>query len=362
MSHTFSKSFITSSQSARAALRDVLFSRVIPLLHGAASKNEALEVIELNYSYFLDTFVQWQFGRSLRSNLVENVQERRLYLDGFFGPSHFTFWQYYFPHFTNTLRKFGIYLIPKSIDAGFQAVEEWNLQKCDGAQKLLAMGSQLPVEDRPVVFEQLLKNVSKPVSGPTGYLCRLQVASDMFSLNSGAFETSGNTTTYLFYEMSRHPDWQEKLRNELLTMKLPLKYTPGDVIELESIPHPREVDELPILHAIVMETLRLWPSVPGGQPRIVPRECTLGGYNNIPAGTVVQSYASVLHRTPSVFPEPNTWKPERWLSATPEQAALMKRWFWGFGSGGRGCIGSHFAMNSKRPGQSTTCISESDLY
>ena len=115
-------------------------------------------------------------------------------------------------------------------------------------------------------------------------------------------------------------------------------------VDIDDITNPHDLENLPILHTIVMETLRLWPSVPGEQPRVVPKKCSLGGYADIPAGTIVQSYAHVLHHTPTAFPDPWQWKPERWLDADKESLALMKRWFWGFGSGPRGCLGSHFAF------------------
>ncbi|KAI0174935.1 cytochrome P450 [Pestalotiopsis sp. NC0098] len=346
MTHAFSKSNVLGSQSARIATRDVLFDRVLPKLHEAALGSRPIEIIEFNYSYYLDTFVQWQFGHSLRSNLVENEKERRLYLDGFFGPAGFTFWQYYFPNLSANLRRIGIYIIPKWVDTGFAEVEKWNLDKCDKAQELLASGQDLAIENQLPLFEKVLKGMSRVDAKPKEYPNRLEVASDMFSLNSGAFETSGNTTTYLFYEMCRKPQWQTRLREELLTLKVPPIYVPGTRLDPDDITDPRDLEELPILQAIIMETLRLWPSVPGGQPRVVPKTTSLGGYHNIPAGTVVQAYASVLHREPEGFPDPFAWKPERWLESSKEELTVMKRWFWGFGSGGRMCIGSHFAYYS----------------
>lgn len=332
-----------ASPTARAATRDILFHRVLPLIHKASAGSKAIEVIDLTYSYLLDTFVQWQFGRSLGSNLVENEQERRFYLDGFLGISKYTFWQYHFPRLLTTLSKFGINLIPKSVLTAFEGVEGWNLEKCDQAQQLLASGKQLSLDDQPVAFEPALKGMSAVDAKPKMYPRRLDLASDMFSLNSGAFETSGNTSTYLLYELSRRPEWQTRLREELLGLDTPLKHVPGQTVAIEDITSPQDIDKLPILHAVLMETLRLWPSVPGGQPRVVPRPCNLGGYENIPPGTIVQSYASTLHRMPDVFPDPCEWKPERWLEASPEHLALMKKWFWGFGSGGRMCLGINFA-------------------
>ncbi|PKY02461.1 cytochrome P450 [Aspergillus campestris IBT 28561] len=348
ISNTFSKSFVISSPTARAATRDVLFGRYLPMLRKASSEDKPLEVLGMNYSYSMDTFVQWQFGRSLGSNLLEDLQERKLYLDGFFAPYPFLFWMYYFPKLANFLRRVGVYLIPKSVDAKFGAAEDWNLEKCDSAQQLLASSEPLHSEDQPVVFQQALQSMSEPTATKGAYPRRMQIASDMFAHSSAAFETSGNTETYVFYEMCRNPEWQKKLYEELRGVKLPQREDLNRKIEIDDITEPKDIDTLPILHAIIMETLRLWPAVPGGQPRVVPKTTSLGGYANIPAGTIVQSYACVLHRTPEVFPDPFQWKPQRWLDASPAELANMKRWFWAFSSGPRMCIGSNFAYYSMK--------------
>ncbi|KAL3480898.1 cytochrome P450 [Aspergillus californicus] len=347
ISNTFSKSFVLSSPTARAATRDVLFNRYLPILRQAADQRRPIEVLEMNYAYSMDTFTQWQYGRSLGSNLLGNEKERKLYLDGFFAPYPYLFWQYYFPEMASLFRKVGLFLIPRSVDTAFRAIEDWNLEKCDGAQRLLSSGKKIAPEDQPVVFEQALRSMSDVNARSQMYPQRLKIASDMFAHNSAAFETSGNTETYLFYEMCRHLEWQAKLRDELKPLRASLVDRRHN-IDIEDIPDPRDIEALPILHAILTETLRLWPSVPGGQPRVVPKECSLGGYDNIPAGTIVQSYAYSLHQTPEVFPDPQDWKPERWLESSPEQLATMRRWFWPFSSGGRMCIGSNFAYYSMK--------------
>lgn len=140
----------------------------------------------------------------LASNLIENEAERKLYLEGFFAPYPTQFWQYYFPHPSSFLRKTGIYLIPRSVDAKFGALEGWSLEKCDKAQQLLVSGKELGIEENPVVLEQALKSMSDVNAAKGAYPQRLQIASDMFAHHSAAFETSGNTEAYLFYEMCRH--------------------------------------------------------------------------------------------------------------------------------------------------------------
>jgi len=64
----------------------------------------------------------------------------------------------------------------------------------------------------------------------------------------------------------------------------------------------------------------------------------------IPAGTIVGCQAYSLHRLESVFPDPDRFDPERWLTADKEHAAAMQRCFWPFSSGARMCLGHNLAM------------------
>ncbi|QRW13170.1 cytochrome P450 family protein [Ceratobasidium sp. AG-Ba] len=63
-------------------------------------------------------------------------------------------------------------------------------------------------------------------------------------------ETTGTSATWALYALSRHPDVQQKLRQELLESGL------GDE------PDTTDLDKLPYLDAVVRESLRLYPAVP----------------------------------------------------------------------------------------------------
>lgn len=216
----------------------------------------------------MDSFVSWQFGNSLGSNLIGDEKERRLYLDGFFAAAPYTFWQYEFPGLNRLFKAIG--LIPSKVDSGFHDLERWNLDKCDKAQSLLTQGEDnLPTEDKPIVMTLALKAMSDIHSKPGDYPQRLDIASDMFAHNSAAHETSGNTLTFCLYELSKRPEVQARLRDELLTLDPPL-FIPTDGENLV-LPSVKSVDTLPYLEAVIMETLRLYPTVPGGQPRSVPK-------------------------------------------------------------------------------------------
>ncbi|QKD56843.2 cytochrome P450 [Fusarium oxysporum Fo47] len=241
------------------------------------------------------------FGRLLSRNLTENQKERRLYLDGFFAAAPYTFWQY------------EIGLIPKKVDSGFHDIEQWNLEKCDKAQQLTAQGEDsLSDDDKPVVMALVLKAISGPYAKPGQYPQWLKIASDMFAHNSVAHETSGNTLAFC------------------LAVGSPLSFAPRAGEEWK-LPTAKSIDQLPLLEAVILKSVRLYPSAAGGQPRRVPKSCSPGGCDGILAGTIVQCYAYSLHRTPDIFPEPHKWEPERWIE-----------------SGGRMCIGINFAYFSMK--------------
>ncbi|EPE27485.1 Cytochrome P450 [Glarea lozoyensis ATCC 20868] len=144
--------------------------------------------------------------------------------------------------------------------------------------------------------------------------------------------------TYVTYSLSLNPLWQTKLRSELNNLSTP---------QNEKFPSPRDLDSLPILDAIITETLRLYSPNPGPWPRHHPTSsCQINGGYTIPARTTISASSYTLHRNDSVFPDPEEWKPERWLEASTEQRAGMMKWFWAFGSGTRMCIGSNLALLS----------------
>ena len=149
----------------------------------------------------------------------------------------------------------------------------------------------------------------------------------------------GILLSYTMYELSREPDWQRALRKELLTLA-----EPSD----QSLAH--RLPNLPVLDAVVTETMRTRAPCPGPFPRVVPDSgCRLVGKYDLPGGTVVSSSAWALHFNPIPFPSPDEWRPGRWLEADEHTVAEMRKWVWTFGSGARVCVGTHFSMRGRSP-------------
>lgn len=72
-------------------------------------------------------------------------------------------------------------------------------------------------------------------------------------------DTTSMTLTYLFWELARHSSWQTRLRDELAQNK-----GSDEVLPFQ------HVDELPLLSAVINESLRLHPAAPASLPRETP--------------------------------------------------------------------------------------------
>lgn len=106
--------------------------------------------------------------------------------------------------------------------------------------------------------------------------------------------------------------------------------------ELSSIPNPpsfAQLDALSYFNAVIQETIRLHPGVVNRQWRYSPEPVVYGEYV-VPAGITYGMTPTILHKTPSVFENPDEFRPERWI-----ESPKLSRVFMGFSRGPRGCIG-----------------------
>lgn len=148
----------------------------------------------------------------------------------------------------------------------------------------------------------------------------------VLEMMSAAHSTSGTALAWLFYFLSRNPSTRERLEQEID------EELGGRRATLE------DYDRLLYTRAVIDETLRL------GTPayiigRTAKEDCVIGGYH-LPAGMNVQICSFFSHRDERYFPQPEQFRPERWLSPQPErpQYAYMP-----FGAGHRSCIGEGMA-------------------
>lgn len=108
------------------------------------------------------------------------------------------------------------------------------------------------------------------------------------------------------------------------------------VDELSSAPGPHAMTKLPYLCAVISETLRMHPSVPIVLRRLTS-PLTIDGVQRV-AGDIVGIAVPALHFDPAIWDDPDRFRPDRFLSASPTPFEYLP-----FGGGYRRCIGAAFA-------------------
>ncbi|MCJ1391105.1 hypothetical protein MMC18_003967 [Xylographa bjoerkii] len=359
ISNVYSKTYLQNSPEMYKISQVLLYQRLLPVIESLASEGREVDVHELNFAATMDFINAYLFGLGSGSNFIEDGPFRKHFLELYYSRKTYTFWSQEMPKLTSFLHKLGIRLVPNFVDEANREIEAWCLSMCKGVEASTKTDARTAgIDTSPVVYSQLaesLENSSiKSTSGIRPHPRDLTIASEMLDHLAAGHETSGITLTFLMHELSQRPRMQASLRKELLTLSPTLSYEPSKLNEdqkpdFPDLPSPRALDALPLLQALLLETLRLHAAIPGPQPRVTPSTpTTLAGYNNIPPNTRVSALPYTLHRNASVFPDPLTWKPERWLEAGKDEKEEMMRWFWAFGSGGRMCIGNNFAMQEMK--------------
>jgi cytochrome P450 len=98
----------------------------------------------------------------------------------------------------------------------------------------------------------------------------------------------------------------------------------------------REDDDA-YLGAVVREVLRLRSPIPVGAGRVLAEPLAVDG-GEIPPGTMVLIDAWALHHDPELYPDPEAFRPERFVDGQPESYAFLP-----FGGGAHRCLGSALA-------------------
>ena len=104
------------------------------------------------------------------------------------------------------------------------------------------------------------------------------------------------------------------------------------VVGRDHLPTFADLENLPYIHAIVKETHRWRPVIPGGVPHAVDEDDVYMGYH-IPKGAVVLGNHWAIHLDENVYENPLEYYPDRWVEHPDLPIA-------GFGFGRRKCVGT----------------------
>ncbi|RCJ42716.1 cytochrome P450 [Nostoc minutum NIES-26] len=189
-----------------------------------------------------------------------------------------------------------------------------------------------------LLYEEIQERREKPDASRTDILSLLMAARDeagqpmtdeelrdeLMTLLLAGHETTATALAWAFYWIHKIPSVRQKLLQELDSL--------GDN------PDPNAIFKLPYLNAVCSETLRIYPVAMLTFPRVVKTHVSLGGYELEPETGVIGSIY-LTHRREDLYPEPQQFKPERFLERQFSPYEYLP-----FGGGARRCIGLAFAQ------------------
>ena len=134
-------------------------------------------------------------------------------------------------------------------------------------------------------------------------------------------ETTATSLAWALRELGQHPDLLRRSQEAALGTG----------------PDGPTTEDDAWLEAVMKESMRLHPVIPM-VVRTLMEPATIGGVD-LPAGTTVGPSIIVAHQRPENHPEPDAFRPERFLGQNPPTNTWIP-----FGGGVRRCIGAGFAQ------------------
>ncbi|KAL0419357.1 UNVERIFIED_CONTAM: cytochrome [Sesamum radiatum] len=145
------------------------------------------------------------------------------------------------------------------------------------------------------------------------------------------YETTAVSATWCLMLLASHPEWQERIRAEVL-----------DICKAGQIPDAEMIRKMKLLTMAINESLRLYPPV-----LVVSREALKDlkfGDINFPKGVNLWTLVTTLHTDPENWgPDSYQYNPERFANGITG-ACKLPHLYMPFGVGPRVCLGQNLAL------------------
>ena len=119
----------------------------------------------------------------------------------------------------------------------------------------------------------------------------------------GGTDTSALTVEWAMSNLLNHPQVFETTRRNIDTHMEPSSSSNRRLLKEDDLVN------MNYLNCVVSETLRLCPVAPLMVPHFSSSDCVIGGFN-VPRDTIVLVNLWAIHRDPSVWDDPTSFKPE----------------------------------------------------
>jgi cytochrome P450 len=189
-----------------------------------------------------------------------------------------------------------------------------------------------------LIYEEIAERRAHPQSSRNDILSLLMCARDeagevltdselrdeLMTLLAAGHETTATSVTWALYWIHKLPPVRKQLLDELQAV----------VGSFDA----NAISRFPYLNAVCCETLRIFPVAPFTFPRVTKTHVELRG-TSLEPGTVVFGCIYLAHRREDVYPDPDEFRPERFLERRYSPYEYLP-----FGGGVRRCVGMAFAQ------------------
>ncbi|KAK4862903.1 hypothetical protein LT330_003036 [Penicillium expansum] len=170
------------------------------------------------------------------------------------------------------------------------------------------------------LFHALLDSKLPPEEKAPGRLSQ-----EVFTVISAGGETTAKNLTTLTFHLLNNPDKLQRLRDELNRLD------PDGTATLV------EYETMPYLTSVMLEGLRITNAVATRLQRSSPDQVMTYNDWTIPPGTPVGMTSIFMHHNEDIFPNSQSFIPERWMDL--EQRKHLEKYLVAFSKGSRQCIG-----------------------
>ena len=152
------------------------------------------------------------------------------------------------------------------------------------------------------------------------------VRAELLVVMLGGVDTTASTMAWIVARIMNDPVVFAKVQDELKR------------VFADHEPSAEDYDQLIYLDAVILETCRISPLLMNSSARLLIQPLEIDGYM-IPAGTMLVSCMHIIHTREDYYPEPCSFKPERFVGINPDPYKHVY-----FGGGIRRCLGMAFAL------------------
>ncbi|EXJ53756.1 uncharacterized protein A1O5_13005 [Cladophialophora psammophila CBS 110553] len=168
---------------------------------------------------------------------------------------------------------------------------------------LITSLAQAPVDSKEVT-SSIFRTALNPNREKGQYLATPnELAADAVLMFLAGTDTTAHALTFGIWEMMKKPELWMRLREEVV----------GVLPDTRSLAHLKDLESLPFLRAVIKESLRFSMGTSARLPRVVPHSGAVLCGESIAPGTRVSFSHYVYNNDPAIFPDPYSFRPERWL-------------------------------------------------